>query len=290
MNDQELSGGAPAPDANASQAEQPANAEIAETGSEAGSSPAADPSEKPAKPAKTGEQLRIDELTRRLRETERRYERVLRIAESNRPSQPTPPQPAQEPRKTLKDFNFDEAAHARYLEERVSQVADKVVEAKLSERQKQLAAAERQAKFEAKERDFAKTVEDYDEVTEIGDPNAPNWVCSEPMAEVIEESDEGPALKYYLAQNPDEALKLYRMSPAQAGRAMALLETRLVNERAKAAEKTVSKAPPPAPTIDAKGDAGARVSTTSPESDAMSDAEWFKAEIARINRKKRRQA
>lgn len=284
MNDQVTpEGGALPSDANASQVEQQTDVESAKPGSEADSSPAAkDPSDKP-KPAKTGEQLRIDELTRRLRESERRYERVLRIAEQSGQPPPPPPQQQAPPQpKGLKDFNYDENAYREHLFNEAASKAVTVAEQKAREALQQQTAASRRATYDARAEAFAKTVEDFEDVLQG------NWACSQPMAEVIEESEDGPALAYYLAQNPDVSSKLARLSAAQAGRELARIEDRLVAERKKAAQKPVSQAPPPAPQIDAKGDASTKVSTTSPESDALSDEEWVKAETARLARKAKR--
>jgi hypothetical protein len=295
MNDQlNPEGGAlPSVDASASQVEQSTDVESAKPGSEADSSPAAkDPSDKP-KPPKSGEQLRIDELTRRLRESERRYERVLKIAEE-RGTPPPPPPPAlvQQPSqpKGLKDFNYDENAYREHLFTEAANKAAQVAEEKSREILRKQEQASRYATYEAREAAFAKTVEDFDEVTDPGPEHAARWACSQAMADVIYESEEGPALKYYLASNPDVAAKLAKLSPVQAVRELTRVEDRLVSERKSAAQKPVSQAPPPAPQIDAKDAGSSRVSTTSPESDAMKDDEWFRAELARLNRKAKRQA
>jgi hypothetical protein len=286
MSDQELSGGAPAPvtDANASQAEATTDVVEQTPGSEAESSPAAKvPSDEP-KPL-TGLELRNKELTRRLREAERRYERVLRIAEERGTTPPPPPQQTQaapQP-KGLKDFNYDETAYREHLFTEAANRAATVAEQKAREAMQQQTAAARRAAYEAKAEAFASTVEDFEEVIQG------HWACSQPMAEAIEESDEGPALAYYLAQNPDVSAKLAKLSAVQAARELTRIEDRLVSERKSAAQKPVSKAPPPAPQIDAK-EASTRVSTTSPESDAMTDEEWVKAEQARLRRKAQRQA
>lgn len=282
MNDQELSGGAPAPDANASQVEPTTEVIEQKPGSEADSSPAAPESEKP-KPAKTGEQLRIDELTRRYREEQRRSDRLMRMLEE-RGQQPEPkqqqPQAPQQP-KGLKDFNYDETAYREYLFTEAANKAATVAEQKAREAMQKQTAASRRASYEARAAEFSKTVEDFDEVIR-GD-----WACSEPMAEAIEESEEGPALAYYLAENPGVSAKLAKLSATQAVRELTRIEDRLVAERKAAAQKLVSKAPPPAPQLDAK-EPSTKVSTTSPDSDKLSDDEWFKAEQARIRRKAQR--
>jgi hypothetical protein len=279
--DQELAGGAPAPvtDANATQPKDPADA-APKVVSDADSSPA----EKP-KPAKTGEQIRIDELTRRLRETERRYERVLRIAEERGQPPPPPPQHMQAPAqpKGLKDFNYDDVAYREYVFKEAATKAAELARQQAQEALKEQSAATRRSAYEARAASFADTVEDFEGVLQG------EWACSQPMAEVIEESAEGPALAYYLAQNPDVSAKLAKLSAAQAGRELARIEDRLVSERKKAAEKPVSQAPPPAPVIEA-ANSGHRVKSTDPEALSLPGDEWRKLREKELAAARKRKA
>lgn len=217
----------------------------------ADSPPAAvDPGEKKSEAVKEdGRDLRIKELTRRLRQSERNYERAMRMAEDrgNHPApQPSQPQQQAQPtRKTFKDFNYDEAAYDAYKESEIT-ARIKVPNAdELAEQVRQeMATKDRRSKFEQRAQKFAESTEDYDEV--IGG----DWACSKPMAEAIEESEEGPAVAYYLAQNQELAAQLAKLGPVQAGREIDRIERKLVDERKKAAEKPVSKAPPPPPKIE----------------------------------------
>lgn len=245
MSDQETGGAtAPVTDANASQATKPVDAGVS-AGSEAGSSPAApDPAKK--EPAKDGRDLRISELTRRLRTAERDRERLLRLAEERgQPApQPTPQQPAQQTRKTLKDFNYDDSAYTEHLRNETRSEAEKAAREEALRLRESEVETLRREKFEERATAFAAAHPDYSAVVQG------EWACSKPMAEAIEDSDEGPALAYYLAQNPDVARQMARLSPVQAGRELTKLEHQLVTERAKAAEKPVTKAPPPPPKLE----------------------------------------
>jgi hypothetical protein len=198
MTEQET-GGAPAPVTDANALAQPT--EVKEPVSAAESSPAAPTESEKPKP-ESGEQLRIKELTRRYREEQRRSERLLRMIEER--SQQPAPQPQQPPAqpKGLKDFNYDENAYREYLFTEAANKAVSVAERKAQQTLQQQQAATRRATYEARAEAFGKTVEDFDEVLQG------QWACSEAMAEVIEESDEGPAVAYYLAQNPDVSRKL----------------------------------------------------------------------------------
>lgn len=189
---------------------------------------------------------RLKELTDRAKGAEAREDRLFRMLEQERQSRAPAPE-AQ--RKTRAEFNGDDEAWRDHVIAEAETRATEAARRELAKESQEQEKVSRREKFDDRENEFAKTVEDYDEVTDTGPKDNPRWACSEAMADVIEESEEGPALKYFLAQNPDEALKLYRMSPGIAGRAMEKLEARLVAERKKAAAKPVSQAPPPAPSI-----------------------------------------
>ncbi len=229
---------------------------------------------KPAEPARhegdepKGVGKRIKELTDARRAAEAREERLLRLLEQQRqPSQPKPPD--EEPLKGLKDFNYDEKAFLDYSEKRATAKAEKSAKEIAQRFRIEQEAIQRRAKFDERVEAFAKNVEDYHEVVTDNTP------VSEGMADAIMDSDEAGALMYYLGNNPDEARKLFYMTPAKAGRELQKLEDRLVAERAKAAAKPVSQAPPPAPKIDAADPAPRVKNTSDPDSDKLSDKEWF---------------
>ena len=227
--------------------------------------------ETPAKPEgdePKGVAKRIKELTDARRAAEAREERLLRLLEQR---QPTPPQPEEEdaPVKTVQDFNGDQAAWMRYTEARITARADKAAKAAGERYRLEQEAVARRAKFDERIEQFAKTVDDYHEVVTESTP------VSEGMADALLESDEAGAILYYLGNNPEEARKLFHMTPARAGRELQKLEDRLVSERKKAAEKPVSKAPPPAPKIEA-AEASLHISASSPQSDSLDMKTWLK--------------
>jgi hypothetical protein len=128
----------------------------------------------------------------------------------------------------------------------------------------------RTSSFASRESEFAKTVSDYREVT-----RNPSLPMTQGMVEAIAESEDGPALAYHLGKNPEIAEKLASLPPVAAAREIGKIEARLAYEREKAKQKpVVSNAPPPPPQI-AAGDASPKVSSTDPESDRLSDEEWF---------------
>jgi hypothetical protein len=272
MTDQET-GGAPAPvtDAPASQAEQTTDVTTAKPGSEADSSPAAkDQGEQRAEP--DGRDEKIKELTRRWREEQRRSDRLMRHNEElTRRSNPLAQQPAaqqpaaQQPQPSLNPNDIGELA-AQKARELLQQQAE----------------TERRAEFDSRVDKFASEVEDYDEVVTDRTP------VSEHMAAAVMDSDIPGDLLYYLGKNPDVARKLYQLPLTKAAKEIGRIEDRLIAERKKAAEKPVSKAPPPPPRIEGAGDGSTKAKPDDPASDAdLSDAEWTRRRNAQIAARQR---
>lgn len=248
--------------------------------------PAADtPAAKPESDEPKGVAKRIKELTDRIRAAEQRESRYLSLLEQNR-QQPAPQQARasdDEPIKGLKDFNYDEKAFLDYTEKRAIARADKAAKEIAKRYQVEQEAIGRRAKFDERVSAFAETVEDYSDVVTDRTP------VSEAMADAIMDSDEAGALMYYLGNNPDVASKLYNLSPAKAGREIQKIEDRLVAERKKAAEKPVSQAPPPAPTIDA-ATPGNRIKSTDTEAQALPGDEWVKLREKELAAARKRKA
>lgn len=267
----------PENDANAeSEAEVRARPETDEAVEDSSTSEEKDTPEKESKPkAKGGFQKRIDELTHRLREAERREARLMDLVEKGvaRPAAPSQPDPAPEPLKTLKDFEYDEAAYVRYVSAEAArhaeQTAQKLVDDRLSTWQEQQQQESNRRTFNSRAADFAKENSDYYQVVNEYTP------ISQPMAEAIQISDDGPAIAYYLGNNPEIAQSIYSLPPVQAAREIGKIEARIAYDRETAAKAKVSKAPEPAPKVDATTP-GLRVKPTDPESDKLSTADWLK--------------
>lgn len=226
-----------------------------------------DASEKPK-----GVQKRLDELTRNWRETERDrdYWRELAMRQPQQPeSAPTPPPQPQEKLKTLEDFEFDTGKFTEYLTERaLANLESKVQERRAAEERK--TAQERAVTgFREREAAFSKEVEDYSEVAY----KAP---INEQVSRLVMELDEGPQVAYYLGKNPSIAQQLNQLPPSRAAMELGRIEARLgiEREKAQAAKKRVSDAPPPAPKVDAVEPA-VNIRPDSPESDKLTHKEWL---------------
>lgn len=251
---------------------------------------ATDPSEKPD-PNVTANGDKLDRQTRNWRalETDRDHWRDLAM-QFARPAQETPPAPTPaEPEKTLADFDFDDVRYQAYVRQSLrtalSAEARAAAKAELAAEREQQESHRRTTSFKGRESEFAKTVEDYNDVA-----RNPSLPVTRDMAEVIQDSDDGPALLYHLGKNPDIAEKIAMLPPKAAARELGKIEARLAFEREKAKPEKVSKAPPPPPKVEGADGALPKVSTTDPESDKLSDDEWVKAEQARLKRKQQKRA
>lgn len=220
-----------------------------------------------AAPRTDGVQKRIDELTRQRYDAERERDYWRTQVQTSRQPEPTPATPQQP--KTLADFEYDEAKFQAYLFETASSRAVSAVEKKFREQQEHETKQRRVNEFRAREAKFAETVPDYRDVA-----HGAVSITTE-MAEVIAESEDGPALAYYLGKNPQIADHIAQLSPYSAARELGRIEAKLAAERekAKTATPVVSQAPEPPPKIEATEPAV----TKDPED--MTDAEfskWFR--------------
>ena len=241
---------------------------------------------------------RFDKLTRDLYELrgERdrdRYEiesRNRRIQELEAQLQTAKPsQVAPDKFPTLEEHGYDEgkfqaavAAHiAKITREQGTEAAREALRA-----EREAEAARRAGEtWAAKAAEFSKAKPDFqDKVL-----RAPTLPVTHELQQILRGHEQGPEILYHMVENRDAALAIARLPlPAQ------LMEVGRIAERiaaAKAAPKPpVSQAPPPPAKLDTAASAPSSISTTSPESDKLSDDDWVKAERARLARKARRQA
>lgn len=240
-----------------------------------------------------GVQKRINELTRARYEQQRRAEAAeARIAEFEKASKQAPAKEEGEKRKALADFNYDEVAYEDYLEQRftktASETAAKKAEEVVSKREetkaRETTAAERKAKWSERVKDFSKDHPNFEEVVYAEDVE-----FSDAVAEAIADSDLGPQLAYHLAQHPDEARRISKLSAAAAGREIGKLEAKLTpaappaNDNASASqpEKRVTKAPAPPPKIEAT-ESSTRMAWNDPK---LSQEEFNKRRREHLRRK-----
>jgi hypothetical protein len=216
---------------------------------------------------------RIDELTRRRYDAERRADEIARDRDEwrDRALRVEKPEPVAEPEasgKTLADFGYDEVAFRKHLVTEARNEAVKVTRAELARDRDTISAAERDAQFGDREQEFSKDLPDYFEVTRGQVP------ITNEMAEVIKLSEHGPALAYHLGKNPRIAASIARLPPLQAARELGRLEAKLSD---KPKPPQVSGAPPPAPKIAA---GNPQVEKNPSEMTDVEFAKWRRKQIA----------
>jgi hypothetical protein len=167
--------------------------------------------------------------------------------------------------KTLADFEFDEQQYQEYMLEELGTRLETRLEKKFNQRETQQQQRQRFTKFASAEREFAKKNPDYLEVTR--DPSLTGF--TETVRDLLATSDIGPDLTYHLAKNPDQLFEIADMDERSASRAIGRLEERIQAARKAPPARSVSRAPAPAPQLDATDEALEK------EDGEMSDAEWL---------------
>lgn len=216
--------------------------------------PAAQPTDeageqpKPKKSAKD----RIDELTWRLRESERREAQLLdRIGGKQTPAQEAQPQAQQgdgRPDPTAYDGGVYDP---QYIEDLTDYKADQAVTRRLNANKAQETVQTQLGNYQSK------VAELYpDGVTEGLEAFHSLPAVPQGISEAILASDIGPKLGEYLGDNPREFQRISGLSPALQARELTLLEHRLSapTEAPKPTPKTLTAAPEPPP--QARGSGG----------------------------------
>ena len=191
-----------------------------------------------SKPKPKGVQKRIDELTREKYDERRRAELAEQKLEELKKQKPESPATSEKPK--LDDFDtieeFNEALFDWKIEERER---ERQAEDSLKGRADQ--SAMHQATVEASVDYLLKTGADkYPDFQAVAGA-VPPAVMSDDMLIALGEIGKGADVAYYLGKNPAEAATLVNLSPVQLGRAIARIESGLVD----APINTPTKAPEP---------------------------------------------
>lgn len=184
---------------------------------------------------KGGFQRRIDKLTARNAELERRLAGTP--AAQPEPVTPTPAAPAGEPR--IDDFDSYDAYVAALTDWKVNMRFKARDEAEATAKAKAAADAAVQA-FQQKADAARAKYEDFDDV--VGD--APPITAV--MRDALLESEHGADVMYHLGQNPAEITRISQLSPVAQVRELTRLEAKLAPPPAPEAKpKAITKAPEP---------------------------------------------
>jgi len=176
-------------------------------------------------PKQTRFQRRIDQMTRKIHDLERKLETTTR---------PTEPHTASAPEQEPQEGDFTD--YGQYLKALARhEVRQQQIEARREAvtQQQQQQIAELSRNFEPQIQAARAKYEDFDEV--IAQP-----LFSPMTQEMLLHSPQGAEIAYFLGTNPQEALKLNALSPVVAAREIIKLEGRFAVQ-----PKTVSSAPEP---------------------------------------------
>lgn len=190
----------------------------------------------PPKPKKSkgGFQKRIDDLTRRQRELERDRD-AWREAymRGEKPGKDDAGEPQRAPKPRLADFDDDEAYQEAFVDWKLEQ---REAERKLRDREQELQRAKQQPVQEA-----VKAIREADEDAFSALQDLP--ALSETTLVAIADADDPAKVAHWLGENPDEAQRLFGLSPSKTGREIAKIEARLSQTQQK--PKTTNAPPPP---------------------------------------------
>lgn len=187
---------------------------------------------------------------------------------------------------TLEDAEYDPAKFAKMQNEWIQKQVDKRVQSAVQQFETRQSEVQVRQAFEQRTTEFKKTAADFDVV--IANPALPS--LAREAARVVIQSENGPAIAYHLAKNPDLAARISRMEPINQATAIGRIEEQLVRakadaantqkepskqEPAKAAPAKVTKAPPPPKPV-----SGSSTAVQKPEH-LMSMDEWVAQDRAR---------
>jgi hypothetical protein len=204
-----------------------------------------EPQEGDPKP-KGGFQKRIDKLTKNNSELER--EKEFWRQEALRAKTPVVETPKASTTSELKEpSESDFQTHSEYVRALTKYEVAIAKEELVSSQRKSEAQTRTQTvqqEFKARQEAFRAATPDFDEVLEEADTRVSNDLIQE-----IVESEHGPELQYYLAKNPDEALRLSSLPPLKLAREVGKIESRFsTTQESTPAKKTTGAPPPPTPT------------------------------------------
>lgn len=219
------------------------------------------------KPKAKGVQKRIDELTSNWRTAERDRDHWRELALKGEQKPVDEPASAPQGKPTLDAFES--------YEEYVEALADwKYEERQRSDRENQekqrqaQTQAEKTRSFQQRAESVRETHPDFDQV--VGNPALP---ISQAMADAAYSSEKGPEILYHLGQNPQEAEKLYNLSPIEAAMAIGRIEASLSRPA-----RNKSSAPDPIEPVSGVG------GTQTVDPDRMNMDQYAKWRLKQLNR------
>lgn len=206
------------------------------------------------------------------REIDQRIEERLKAQTPEKVEEPSKPRPDQ--------FQTTEEYVEAVAEWKADELLKKRIEVAQREHQERARAQHHEqvlTTFKEREHAAKAKYEDFEEVAY--DPSLP---ITPAMAQVIQESDLGPEVAYFLGKNPKDAERISRLSPFLQAKELGRIEDKIASTPA--APKP-SKAPEPISPISRPAPVRDYVDTTDPKSlEKLGTSAWIEAERQRQQR------
>jgi hypothetical protein len=228
-------------------------------------------------------QKRMNELTARFHDRDRRAQELERELQTYKAQKPAEVEKA----KTLEDFGYDEHKYQAHLFDMAERRAVEAAKRVRLEEQTEAQKASRVRKFKEREVEYEKANPDYRDLAYTAPIN-------DAVAELLTELDTGPELAHYLGKNKSVALQLNDLPPTIAAIELGRIDARLSSEKAAKtaaleaakAAKALTNAPPPAGTIEGSGEPS-NIKADEADSDKLSDAEWTRRRNKQLARQRK---
>jgi hypothetical protein len=199
------------------------------------------------KPKLTAQQ-RIDQLTWKAREAERRAEEAEARLAAIRPPEPQPTSSGDDEEPNPADYHYG-TQDVAYISDVATYRATKAIRQEFEARQAREREEAAQQSFVARRNAFAAKVTEQNEgaMRLLSDRSLP---VSEVMIDVILDSDKGVQVADYLGTNPAEMARIAVLPPHRQGVELGLIQARLSTQ---ATPKTATTAPEPPPVARGQG-------------------------------------
>jgi hypothetical protein len=192
-------------------------------------------------------QERIEELVAERNALRKYGEYLLKQVEGTRStttkveqeSQPVKEEPKEEVAPTLEDAGYDPVKLSQMQSEFMKKQIKKGIEEAVNGLKVQQSATAIQQSFESRAAEFRKDNKDFDLV--LSNPELPR--LHEVTVAAVFRSENGPAIAYHLAKNPDQATRIARMDPYAQAVAIGRLEEQLARTKTETKDMTVTKEP-----------------------------------------------
>lgn len=205
-----------------------------------------EPEAEQPKPRRSAQE-RINEAVKAQRDAEREAAYWRGKASSEREPEREQPRAPADPEPDPAEFTYGETDPG-YIKALGAHAA-RQEHARLRAEDSRHATVERvEQSWEQRQAAFAKDKPDFFQAT-----TAKDLPITPVMANAIKTSEDGPAVAYHLAQNPDEARRIANLPPLAQVRELGKLEGKLAPPASAPTVKSVSDAPPPHPQARGQG-------------------------------------